>query len=91
MIAPSSTQTQVTFFGEVPCQADTIVQYILNGQPLSDSAAPGKLFLITDKNFKAIEVIDKEMLPSASVSPKRYVVAVRAKYPKGLVKASNAK
>jgi len=72
-------------------QADTIVQYILNGQPLSDSAAPGKLFLITDKNFKAIEVIDKEMLPSASVSPKRYVVAVRAKYPKGLVKASIAK
>ena len=67
-------------------QADTIVQYILNGEALSDSAAPGTLFLITDKNFKSLDILDKEKLLSDNVIPKRYVVAIRAKRPKGLVK-----
>lgn len=72
-------------------QADTIVQYVLNTQPLSDSAAPGNLFLITDKNFKSIDIIDKEKLSSDYVIPKRYVVAIKTKRPKGLVKTSDSK
>ena len=71
-------------------QADTIVQYVLNGEPLSDSAAPGSLFLRTDRNFKSIEVIDKETLPSDNLRPKRYVVAIKARHPKGLLKASKS-
>lgn len=67
-------------------QADTVVQYILNGKILSDSAAPGTLFLITDKNFKSLEVLDKEKILSDNVIPKRYVIAINAKRPKGLVK-----
>ena len=70
-------------------QADTIVQYVLNGQPLSDSVAPRSLFLITDKNFKSIEIVDKEKLLSDNIVPKRYVVAITAKRPKGLAKSSD--
>jgi hypothetical protein len=72
-------------------QADTVVQYVLNGQPLSDNTAPGTLFLITDKNFRGLEIIGKKKLLRDNVIPKCYVVAIRAKYPKGLVKASRQK
>lgn len=67
-------------------QADTIVQYVLNGEALSDTAAPGSLFLITDKNFKSLDILDKEKLLSDNVFPKRYVIAIRAKRPKDLVR-----
>lgn len=69
-------------------QADTIAQYVLNGEALSDSAAPGSLFLINDKNFKTINVIDKEdgKYLMDNVVPKRYIVIITAKRPKGLVK-----
>ena len=72
-------------------QADTIVQYILNGEALSDTIAPGTLFLITDKNFKSLDILDKEKLLSDNVIPKRYVVVITAKRPKGLIKTKNSK
>jgi hypothetical protein len=71
-------------------QADTIIQYILNGEPLPDNAAPRSLFLITDKNFESLDVIDKEKLLSDNVIPKRYLVSIRAKRPKGLKKKKNS-
>ncbi len=69
-------------------QADSIAQYVLNGEVLSDSAAPGSLFLINDKNFKTINVIDKQdgKYLMDNVVPKRYIVIITAKRPKGLVK-----
>jgi hypothetical protein len=69
-------------------QADTAAQYVLNGEPLTDSAAPGSLFLINDKNFKTINVIDKEegRYFMDNVVPKRYIVIITSKRPKGLVK-----
>jgi hypothetical protein len=69
-------------------QADTSAQYILNGEALSDRATPGKLFLINDKNFKTINIIDKEdgKYLMDNVVPKRYLVIITAKRPKGLVK-----
>ena len=69
-------------------QADTAVQYILNGEALSDSAAPGSLFLINDNSFKTINVIDKAdgKYLMDNVIPKRYIVVITAKRPKGLVK-----
>ncbi len=73
--------------------ADTIVQYILNGQALSDSSALGTLFLITDKNFKSLDIIGKEdgRFLMDNVYPKRYLVVIRAKRPKGLVKTTTSK
>jgi len=68
-------------------QADTIVRYVLNGQPLSDGAAPGTLFLITGRNFRSIEIIEKEP-PNDNVLSKRYLVVIKARHPKGLVKTS---
>jgi hypothetical protein len=67
---------------------DTVVQYILNGQPLSDSATPGTLFLITDKYFKSLDIVDKEdgRFMMDNIYPKRYIVVITAKRPKGLVK-----
>ncbi len=69
-------------------QADTAAQYVLNGEALSDSAAPGSLFLINDKNFKTLNVIDKQdgKYLMDNVVPKRYIVIITAKRPKGLVK-----
>jgi hypothetical protein len=69
-------------------QADSIAQYVLNGEALSDSAAPGSLFLINDKNFKTINVINKEngKYLMDNVAPKRYIVIITAKSPKGLLK-----
>jgi hypothetical protein len=69
-------------------QADTTAQYVLNGQTLTDSAAPGSLFLLNDKNFKTINVIDKEdgKYLMDNVLPKRYIVIITAKRPTGLVK-----
>jgi hypothetical protein len=72
-------------------QADTIAQYLLNGVLLSDSAAPGSLFLINDKNFKSLQIIDKEKLLSDNVIPKRYVIVITAKKPKGFVKTNASK
>ena len=70
-------------------QADTIVQYVLNGEALSDTAAVGSLFLITDKNFKRLDIIDKEKLLSDNVVPKRYIIAITAKHPRGVVRKKN--
>jgi len=69
-------------------QADTIAQYVLNGELLSDSAAPGSLFLISNKNFKTLHVIDKEdgKYLMDHVAFKRYIVIITAKRPKGLLK-----
>ncbi|MCW3074798.1 MAG: hypothetical protein JWP69_1867 [Flaviaesturariibacter sp.] len=69
-------------------QADTTAQYVLNGEALTDSAVPGSLFLINDKNFKAINIIDKEegKYLMDNVVPKRYIVIITAKRHKGLVK-----
>lgn len=69
-------------------QADSIAQYVLNGEPLSDSAAPVSLFLINDKNFKTIHVIDKQdgNYLMDNIIPKSYLVIITAKKPKGLVK-----
>jgi hypothetical protein len=74
-------------------KADTIVQYILNGQALSDSSSPGILFLINDKNFKSLHIIDREddRFLMDNVYPKRYLVVIRAKKPKGLIKTTTAK
>ncbi len=74
-------------------QADTIAQYVLNGEALSDSAAPGCLFLIDDKNFKTINVIDKQdgKYLMDNVVPKRYIVIITSKRPKGLVKNKTRK
>ena len=68
--------------------ADTVVQYILNGEALSGTAAPGSLFLINDKNFKSINIIDKESgkFMMDSTITKRYIIVIIAKRPKGLVK-----
>ncbi|MEP7228788.1 MAG: hypothetical protein ABI691_00970 [Ginsengibacter sp.] len=62
-------------------EADTTVQYILNGEVLSETAAPGSLFLISDKNFKSINIIDKESgkFMMDNVIPKRYIVVITAK------------
>jgi hypothetical protein len=68
-------------------QADTIVQYVLNKKLLSDSAAPGKLYWINDKNFKSLQVIDKEKEVSVYTSTKRFIVLITARNPaKGLIK-----
>lgn len=72
-------------------QSDTMVQYMLNGELLTDSAAPGILFTISDKNFKSLKIIDKEQLSSDPVYPKRYVVAITAKKQKGFVKRKSSK
>ncbi len=74
-------------------QADTAVQNILNGEALPDTAAPGSLFLINDKNFKTINIIDKESgkFMMDNVIPKRYIVVISAKRPKELVKTSKKK
>lgn len=74
-------------------QADTTAQYVLNGEALSDSAAPGSLFLINNKNFKTINVIDKEngKYLMDNVIPKRYIVVITAKRLKGLVKKKATK
>ncbi len=72
-------------------QADSTAQYILNGEALPDSAAPGSLFIINDKVFKTINVIDKvdrKYMMDNEIS-KRYIVVVTAKRPKGLVKKKN--
>lgn len=72
-------------------QADTIVQYILNGEALSDSAVPGSLFLINENSFKSIIIIDKAnpKFLMDNVFPKRYIVVITSKRPKGLVKKRN--
>lgn len=75
---------------EVP-EADTIVQYVLNGESLSDSSAPGSLFLITDKNFESISIIDNKGNFLNGNIPQRYIVAINAKRPKGLLKPSKEK
>jgi hypothetical protein len=67
---------------------DTSVDYILNGTPLSDTTAPERLFLVNDKNFRKISIIDKEELTSGNVGEKRYVVSITAKRSKGLVEPS---
>jgi hypothetical protein len=72
-------------------QADSIVQYILNGHLLPDSAAPTTLFHVNDKNFISLVIFDKEKILSGNVKPKRYVVLITAKRSKGLVKISNTK
>ena len=73
-------------------QADTAIQYILNGEALSDSSAPGSLFLINDKNFETINVIDKQEAKYLmdDVNPKRYLVVITSKRPKGLIKKKKA-
>ena len=71
--------------------ADTIVQYVLNGQALSDSAAPGSFFLINDKNFRSLQVLDKEKLLSDNIIPKRYLVAIMTTRIKGIIKTSKSK
>ncbi|ULQ57141.1 hypothetical protein KJS94_02880 [Flavihumibacter rivuli] len=69
-------------------QADTPAQYVLNGEALSDSAAPGTLFLINDKTFKTINVIDKAdgKYLMDNVISKRYIVVITTKRPKKLEK-----
>ena len=69
-------------------QTDTAVQYMLNGEALSDTAAPGSLFLINDKNFKTINIIDKQngKYLMDNVVLKRYLIVITAKRPKGLVR-----
>jgi hypothetical protein len=67
-------------------QADTIVQYVLNGIALSDSTVSGDLFLIANDRFKSITVVDKDKMQWDKVYPKRYMVVVSAKRPKGLIK-----
>jgi hypothetical protein len=68
--------------------ADTAVRYIVNGQVLSDSSTAGTLFLLTDKNFKSVDIIDKEdgRFLMDNVYPKRFIVVITAKRFKGLVK-----
>ena len=72
--------------------ADTAVQYILNGQALSDSSTAGTLFLLTDKNFKSLNIIDKAdgKYLMDNVYPKRYIVVITAKRFKGLVKTKSS-
>lgn len=72
--------------------ADTVVQYIVNGQALSDGSSVGTLFLLTDKNFKSIEIIDKEdgRFLMDNVYPKRFIVIVTAKRFKGPVKTKTS-
>lgn len=72
--------------------ADTVVQYIVNGEALSDNSAAGTLFLLTDKNFKSLDIIDKKdgKFLMDNVHPKRYIVVVAAKRFKGLVKTKSA-
>lgn len=72
--------------------ADTIVQYIVNGQALSDSSAAGTLFLLTDENFKSLDIIDKKdgRFLMDNVYPKSYIVIITAKRFKGLVKTKSS-
>lgn len=72
-------------------EADSVVQYILNGNPLSSSAAPGELFLVANKNFRHIDIVEKEKLASANLLSKRYIVLITSKRPKGVVKNSSSK
>ncbi|MET0392155.1 MAG: hypothetical protein ABW019_03400 [Chitinophagaceae bacterium] len=69
-------------------QADTSVQYILNGESLTDSAAPGALWLAAGDNFKSLDMIDKEdgRFTMHITYPKRYVAVITAKRPKGLLR-----
>jgi hypothetical protein len=69
-------------------QADTTAHYILNGEALTDSVAPGSLFLVNNKTFKTINIIDKEdgKYLMDKVILKRFIVIITAKQPKGLVK-----
>jgi hypothetical protein len=69
-------------------QADTTAQYVLNGEALTDNAAKGSLFLIIDKNFKTLNIIDKAdgKYLMDNVNPKRYIVVITTKRPKGLMK-----
>jgi hypothetical protein len=74
-------------------QADSIAQYVLNGKILSDTAASRNLFLINDKNLKTINVLDNSdgKYLMYNVIPKRYIVVLTAKRPKGLVEMQNTK
>jgi hypothetical protein len=72
-------------------ESDTIVQYVLNGEALSDSAAPGSLVLVDKNTFKSLAILDKEKLLSDDIIPKRYLVAITAKRPKGLLKFNTHK
>lgn len=74
-------------------QADTIAQYVLNGEALSDSAATGSLFLVNDKNFKSLQIIDKQdgKYLMDHVVPKSYIVLITTKRPKGLLKKKSTK
>ena len=72
-------------------QADTIVQYVLNGHPLTDSTVPGKLFVIDNKNFKWLHVVDKENEKTFYVTTKWYIILIKATHPnKGLIKISKS-
>jgi hypothetical protein len=71
--------------------ADTAVQYIVNGQALSERSTAGTLFLLTDKNFKSLNIIDKEdgKYLMDYVYPKRYIVVISAKRFKRLLKENS--
>jgi hypothetical protein len=66
--------------------ADSTAQYELNGQLLTDQAAPGDLFLINKKTFKSLQIKD-----SPYTMLRRYVVIIKAKPPKGVIKLSSLK
>lgn len=67
-------------------QADTIVQYIVNGETLSEGAAPGTLFSISDHHFKNMRIIDTKKNEPQNISLKRYLVVIKARKVKGRVK-----
>jgi hypothetical protein len=50
------------------------------------SAAPGILFLVNKKTFRSIAILDREKRLNDDIIPKRYLVAITAKCPKGLLK-----
>lgn len=81
-------QTYWAFFGEKSeaykqlfssPRVDSTALYIINGKEIPDDKAPGELFSVANKNFKTINVIDKEKQTWDNVSTKRYVVVITAK------------
>jgi hypothetical protein len=73
-------------------QADTVVQYVVNGVFLTDSSAAGSLFLVTEKNFKKLKIIDRQVDRTEYPTSKRFIVMISARRPnKGLVKPKEFK
>lgn len=56
--------------------ADSIARYEINGNTLDVRAAPGKLYKISNENFKRIKI---EEQPQGSISNTRYIISIKTR------------